>query len=230
MFHTVLILAVPVAVLWAFVVFPSFRIVVGLIAIAGFGLFYFVQNESETRQQKARADSGRNEEAKAAQKEKIERRDAERWALVQPSETQVRDITLTSKIVGLGTYAIAASVRNNSKMRLTAIEADVSVNDCQVQIRPQPNAKQGKATAAENCETIGQAHVVFEVSIPPGQSRGVQDEITLRNLPRFQGRAVYKIDVTRVKASSPNSTEIDDLREKYGLTVDTSETVPLNRK
>jgi uncharacterized protein (UPF0335 family) len=230
MFHAVLILAVPVAVLWAFVVFPSFRIVVGLIAVLGFGLFYFVQKGSEIHQQEAKAESLRDEAAKKAQIEKIERLDTERWALVQPGETQIRDITLTSKINGLDTHAIAASVRNNSKMRLTAIEADVSVYDCQAQIRPLPNGKQDKGVAAEKCETVGQTHAVFEVSIPPGQTRGVQGGIALRNLPKFQGRATYKFNVTRVKANSPDSTEVDDLLEKYGLTVDTPVAAPSNGK
>lgn len=230
MHQAALIIAVLVAVLWAFVVFPSFRIVVGLIAILGLGLFLFVQKESEVRNQQVKVDSAKDEEARKTRVEQIEKRDAERWALVKPSETQIKDITIISKIVGLGTYEIAASVRNNSRMRLTAIEGDVSVYDCQVQSRTLPNKKQNKDAAADNCETVGQAQAAFEVSIPPGQTRGVRGEVTLRNLPRFQGQATYKLNVTRVKANSPDSTEIDDLREKYGLTVDTPKGVPSDRK
>jgi hypothetical protein len=39
---------VPIVLIWAFVVFPSFRIVVGIVALIGVGLiFVIIQNDKE---------------------------------------------------------------------------------------------------------------------------------------------------------------------------------------
>jgi hypothetical protein len=219
MMHVALFVAVPVAIIWALVVFRSFRIVVGILAILVIGLFVVITNQSEVREKKAKADAVIKEEEKKAEVAKQERLKAKRWTLVQPSETQVNDTTLTSKSEGLSTHSITASIRNNSKMRITAIEAGVSVYDCRAKSTTLNfTAKQKKAAKAEDCETIGQAYETFKVSIPPGQTRGIESAISLRNLPKMQGHITYKFNIMRVKANCPSSTEtFDDLDEEFGV-------------
>jgi hypothetical protein len=219
MLHVALLLAAAFAIIWAFVIFPSFRIAAGIFVALAVGAFYLNQQQSDVREQKLKAEALKKEETEKVRAAKLETRRKERWSLVSPLETQVKDITISSRNNVLNTYAVAASVRNNSKMRITAIEANIVVNDCQL-LRPSNRTKQQKEVATENCEIIGQAHNVFDVSIPPGQTRGVESEITLRNLPKFQGRATYKMEVVAVKANSPNSTEMDDLLEKFDIVTD----------
>lgn len=219
MLHVALLLAAAFAIIWAFVVFPSFRIAVGFFVVIAVGAFYFNQQQSDVREQKIKAEALKKEETEMVRAEKLEKRRKERWSLVSPLEAQVKDITISSRNNALNIYAVAASVRNNSKMRITAIEADIVVNDCQL-LRPSNRTKKQKEAVTENCEIVGQAHNIFDVSIPPGQTRGVESEITLRNLPRFQGRATYKMQVVAVKANSPNSTEMDDLLEKFDIVTD----------
>ena len=51
MIHLLIALAIIIGVIWAFVVFPSFRIVVGILVLIAGGLI-FVANQNATEEQK----------------------------------------------------------------------------------------------------------------------------------------------------------------------------------
>jgi hypothetical protein len=209
-----------IGLVWAFVVFPSFRIVVGLFILAGIGLVALLIN-NDNQAAREREKKLATEQAEAAQRRKVsEEREARRWGSILVSETELRDPIL--KLSYGNNFASTATVKNNSKLRISGMQVNITALDCTV---PNPanqpldlvprSAKPRPEPQREACEIVGQLGETFPADIPPGQLRGIEKRIVLSNLPRIAGRFAWQMRIVKVRGSDPSSTRTDDIYEEF---------------
>lgn len=94
-------LIVPIVLIWAFVVFPSFRIVVGIVALVGVGLiFVIVQNDKEDQKNRAIKQEqerlAREQERVACDVKRKAAAEADKvnWSIVKAAQIELRDTLL----------------------------------------------------------------------------------------------------------------------------------------
>ncbi len=103
-------------------------------------------------------------------------RDAARQRIPLAS-VEMAHVTLTPKQGAAGRYALAARVRNRSRsFTLSGIDVAVMIKDC---------VKGG------SCETTAQHVEHIRVTIPPGQSRDIRDDVVLSSPPVARGRFAW---------------------------------------
>jgi len=97
-------LIVPIVLIWAFVVFPSFRIVVGIVALIGVGLiFVIIQNDKEdqknreVKQEQERVAREQERVACDAKRKAAAEADKVNWPIVKAAQIELRDTSLKSR-------------------------------------------------------------------------------------------------------------------------------------
>jgi hypothetical protein len=209
-----------IGIVWAFVAFPSFRIVAGIFVLAGIITVALLIN-GDNQATKLREKKAADEQVEAAQRRKVsEEREAKRWGAILLSEVELRDPVL--KLSYGNNFDSTASVKNNSKLRISGMQVDITAFDCVVPnpanqpidltprsltSRPEPQR--------EICEIVGRLDETFSADVPPSQVRGIEKRIVLSNLPRIAGRFAWQMRVIKVRGSDPSSTWMDELSEKY---------------
>lgn len=127
MLYLIVPLAVLVAIIWALVAFPSFRVVV-LILVALGAVAYFSMSEKAAQEQKEQAARKTQDDERRRVKFEAEQRDycqaeQKRWAIVPPGQIELRTPTLTQdQFYGSvnSDFTLAASAKNKSKLKVTA--------------------------------------------------------------------------------------------------------------
>src|ERR1700722_9635642 len=108
-------LIVPIALIWACVVFPSSRIVVGIIALIGIGLIFVVIQNEKTQQKdneikKEQEQATRDQERAACETKKKTSAEADKvnWSVVKASQVELRESLLRPPSYG-DEYDLTAS-------------------------------------------------------------------------------------------------------------------------
>src|ERR1035441_1576374 len=91
----IIFLGLIIAVIWAFVVFPTFRIVVGILVLITGGLIYVANQNATEEQKKSEIKKEQERVACEAKKKASEEADKKNWIIVRPSQVEVRDTLLT---------------------------------------------------------------------------------------------------------------------------------------
>ena len=176
--HIVLItLAAIVGLIWACVAFPTFRIVVAILAVLVVGSIVVAKNNAA--QKKAT-----DEAAATAESERNEARQQELWSRVPPYQAELRDATMVAPTYG-SEYTLTASVKNLSNQKIGALEIEITARDC---------------LAQRGCDIIGHSTDTVYVDIPPNEVRGISGRATLSNMPQLHGTLAWNFNVQRVYA------------------------------
>jgi hypothetical protein len=198
-------LIVPIVLIWAFVVFPSFRIVAGIVALIGVGLiFVIVQNDKEDQKNRAI----KQEQERVAREQERVTCDAKRkasaeadkvnWSVVKAAQIELRDTLLKSRSYG-DDYDVVASAKNRSPAGISRIRMNVVALDC-----PDDDANKSK------CDVVGHQEREFEANIPTGEVRQVRGEVTLPDVPKALGKFSWSFKVTGARISPKNDSDADD--------------------
>ena len=93
------------------------------------------------------------------------------------TSVEMAHVTLTPQSNAAGRYAFAARIRNRSSaFTLSGIDVSVTIKDC---------------VAGAPCETTAQHVQHIRLTVPPGQSRDVRDEVVLEEAPIARGRFAW---------------------------------------
>ena len=93
------------------------------------------------------------------------------------ASVELAHVTLTPQPKAAGRYAFTARIRNRSpSFTLSGIDVSVSIKDC---------------VAGAPCETTAQHVQHLRLTVPPGQSRDVRDEVVLEQAPIARGRFAW---------------------------------------
>ena len=107
-------------------------------------------------------------------------RDAARERIPLAS-VEMAHVTLTPQSNAAGRYALAARIRNRSSAyTLSGVDVSVTIRDC---------------VAGAPCETIAQHVQHIRLTVPPGQSRDVRDEVVLPQPPIARGRFAWSHEI-----------------------------------
>jgi len=196
-------LAVLVGVIWALVVFPSFRVVAVILVVLGV-VAYFVTSEKAAQEQK-------QQDAKKAQEQEQQRvafeaeqkdycqAEQKRWTIVPASQIEIRSPSLTQgQFYGVinDDYTFTASAKNKSKSKVTALRFNVTALDC-----PTQDAR------VTDCDTVGHSDGTFDADIPAGEVRQINGKITLRDVPKPRGVFSPRFAVSGVRAPIDRSDD-----------------------
>jgi hypothetical protein len=170
---TLMVFAVPVAVLWALVVFPSFRIVAAILLVAGVVGWAVIseKNEAEGR----RVETNRLEKAEISKITQEKRREQQNllWSKVPASSAEIRGVSLKPPAYSFSDeYEFKASIKNLSPVKLGGFSIEITAMDC---------------IAKNNCETVGKSTETVWADIPSQQVRGVSTTVRLYNVPQLRG-------------------------------------------
>jgi hypothetical protein len=177
MAHAIIILAIILGFGWACVVSRMFRIVVGILVLAGVGWF-MVESDKAEKQKVA------DKTATQAREAKREAHQTELWSRVSPSEVELRNPLLSPQSYG-SEFNLTGTVKNLSSQQLGAFEIDVTALDC---------------PPREKCEVIGHSSEVVWADVPPQQVRGISSKVSLLNMPQLRGKLSSTFIVKRVYA------------------------------
>lgn len=93
------------------------------------------------------------------------------------ASVEMAHVTLTPQPDAAGRYALAARIRNRSPLfTLSGIDVAVTIKDC---------------VARGPCETTAQHVQHIRLTVPPGQSRDVRDQVVLSQPPIARGRFAW---------------------------------------
>jgi hypothetical protein len=85
-------------------------------------------------------------------------------------------------------YKLIGRARNNStRYTTTQAEIQLTLRDC----------------IQENCDVIGQQTETVYLSVPPQQSRGIDQYVLFSSLPTLRGKLAWDYRVTSISASEP---------------------------
>jgi hypothetical protein len=131
MIYLLVPLGIAIAVIWALVVFPSFRtVMVILLLIIGGSLFVLNKNADEENRKTAIKKEQERVACEAEQKIR-EEADKKNWAIVPTSQVDIRDLNLTPPTYG-DEYRVTASVKNRSTVNISKLKMNVVAFDCPV--------------------------------------------------------------------------------------------------
>jgi hypothetical protein len=201
MIYLLLTLGSVVAFIWAWVVFPSFRTVTVILAlIIGGSIFAWKKHVEEEDKQYA-IEKEQERIACEAQKKVFDETEKRNWAIVLPSEVEIRDFVLTPPAYG-DAYSVTASVKNRSAVNISKLKINVVAFDCPI-----------GASNFNQCDTVGHDEKDFYSDIPKGEVRQIKGNVTLPNVPRPRGKFSWSFRVVGVKASTGSVD--DDLLAKW---------------
>lgn len=205
MIELLIVVGIVVGVIWAFVVYPSFRVVAGILVVLGAGLVMWANQQASEEKKREDAKKQLQHAQQRAECDTYREAEAKRWAIVQSTQIEVRDPSFAGRSVSPvwgSDYQFLASIKNNSTIRVTGVNLKITVSDC-------PSTK-APITA---CETIGHADATIYTDIPSGEVRQAQRDLHLDDLPRLRGALSWTIAVSRVRAepdpSAPTLKEED---------------------
>jgi len=197
MFYLIAPFAVLLAFIWALVVFPSFRIAVLILLVLCVGAFYWARDRA-AQEQKQEAHKEQERVAFEAERKEYCQAEQKRWTIVSPSQIELRGASLKQPPNdGINDkYDIAASVKNNSNSKVTALRLNVSALDC-----PKLNAR------VADCDQIGSGDETIEIDIPAGEVRQITGKITLHP-GRPRGVLTKRSDVYAVRVTLDQSDNL----------------------
>jgi hypothetical protein len=211
-------LAVLIGVIWALVVFPSFRVVAVIVVLLG-AVVYLVARQKEEQEQKEQAAKNAQEDEQRRVRFEAEQKDhcsaeKKRWTIVPASQIEIRDPSLTpSQFYGVvnDDYTLTASAKNKSKSKVTALRLTVTALDC-----PTQNAR------AADCDVVGHSEGTFDEEIPGGEVRQINGKMAFRAMPKPRGVFSPKFAVSGVRAAIEQSdgAHYDLLSEFMGYKCD----------
>lgn len=179
---TVLVFVIPIAILWALVVFPSFRLVAAIFC-GIIGIVWMVlsgMNDAEikkTEKEKAeKAASNAILQGKQREQQKL------LWSKVSPDRVEIRDVALKAPTYG-DRYDFRASIKNLSGVKLGGFQIEITAFDC---------------VAKNSCEVIGKSIETTWADIPPQQVRGINTTVELSNVPTLRGTLAVTARALRV--------------------------------
>jgi hypothetical protein len=202
MIYLLIALAIIIGAIWAFVVFPTFRIVVGILVLIGGGLVFVAnQNAKNAKEEQIKSEIKREQERvaceakKEAEKKASEEADKKKWTIVRPSQVELRDTLLTPPAYR-DEYSVTASVKNRSAVNISKIKMNVVAFDC-----PAETAN------FSQCDVVGHQEREFYSNVPAGEVRQIKGAVILRDVPKPRGKFSWSFRVLGVKASSESETD-----------------------
>ena len=123
------------------------------------------------------------------------------WAIVLPSQVDIRDLLLTPPLYG-DEYSITASVKNRSAVNISKLRMNVVAFDCPI-----------NASNFSQCDIVGHQEKEFYSDVPKGEVRQIKGAVTLPNVPKPRGNFSWSYRVVGVKASSGSAA--DDLLAQW---------------
>jgi hypothetical protein len=219
MIDVLIVIGIVVGVIWALVVFPSFRIVAGFLVLAGGGLTLWANQQASEQQKRDEAEKQVKQAQLRADCDAYREAEATRWNIVQPVQIEVRDPSFTEKSVyplggsplpwrtqqqrsaaQSGDYSLTASLKNKSAFPVTHVELKITARDC---------------LTNGACETIGHADATLYADVPGGGVRKAQKDLHFNDLPAPRGTLSWSIIVSRVRSEPAESDDseqtVDDL-------------------
>jgi hypothetical protein len=197
MLYLIVLLAVIVGVIWALVVFPSFRVVA--VILVGLSMGAYVMVSEKTAQEQKQQELKKEQERATFEAEQKAYCEAEkrRWAIVPASQIEIRDPSLSRGQFWDGNndnYAFTASAKNKSKSKVTGLRLNVTALDCPTQdARP------------TDCDIVGHSDGTFDADIPTGEVREINGRVTLRDVPKPRGVFSPRFAVSGVRAAIDQS-------------------------
>jgi hypothetical protein len=214
MLYLIVPLTLLVGIIWALVVFPSFRVVAVILVVLGVAAYSYLSKQAaqEQKQQeakKAQEDAQQRATFEANQKAYCQA-EQKRWAIVLASQIELRNPSLTQgQLYGVSNddYTFTASAKNKSKSKVTAFRLNVTALDC-----PTQDAR------ATDCDIVGHSDGTFEADIPPGEVRQISGKVTLTDMPKPSGVFSPMFTVKGVRAAIDQSDNADTVffGELYG--------------
>ncbi len=85
-----------------------------------------------------------------------------------------------------GSYTLAGRLRNGSaQFSIQSLQIRLTLRDC---------------VSKNQCETIGETTQYVSLSVPPGQTRGVEERIYFSSLPSLKGNLEWDYAVVEIRA------------------------------
>ena len=213
-------LAIIIGVIWAMVVFPSFRVVVLIVVVLGAAAIFTLrertaQVEKEAATKKAQDDEQYRVKFATDQKAYCDAQQKS-WTIVSASQIEIRGPSLTQdQFYGSinFNYTLSASAKNKSTSKVTGLRLNVTALDC-----PAQESRQS------DCEVIGHSTGTISTEIPPAEVRQINGKVELRDVPKPRGVFVSKFAVNAVRASINQADDtanplagidVDDLFAQY---------------
>jgi len=103
--------------------------------------------------------------------------------LISIPEVELTDLRLAPNYSS--SYKLVGRVKNRSQQyTLGSFQMKITARDC---------------ITDDKCETVGETTAHAYVSVPPGQSRGLDEHVSFSSLPTFKGRFSWNYTVTEVR-------------------------------
>jgi len=203
MLYIVVPLAVLIGIIWMLVVSPSFRVVAVILVVLG-TIAYCTISEKAERQQKEQEAVKAQEDQQARIKFEADQKaycqaEQKRWAIVPASQIEIRNTSLTPEpLYGSisNDFTFAASAKNKSKYKVTALRLSVTALDC-----PTQDAK------ANDCDIVGRSVGTFDANIPACEVRQINGKFTMPGMPKSNGVFSPRFAVNGVRAPIDQSDD-----------------------
>ncbi|HVW04641.1 MAG TPA: hypothetical protein VHB78_06510 [Vicinamibacterales bacterium] len=107
---------------------------------------------------------------------------------IGPQEVELSDMRLEQSPYGSSnrSYQLTGRIKNLSKaFNINSVQLRIVLNDCVV---------------ASDCSTVGDKTEVIDVSVPPGQTRGIDQTISFSAVPPFRGAVVWNYSIAEIRA------------------------------
>jgi hypothetical protein len=103
---------------------------------------------------------------------------------ISPQEVQLTELRLGSEY---GSYKLVGRIRNASaKYPIQSVQLRITLQDC---------------IATDNCATIGDTTEYMFVSVPPGQTRAVDESVYFSDVPSLKGTFAWNYSIVEVSAT-----------------------------
>jgi hypothetical protein len=211
MLYIVVPLAVLIGIIWMLVVFPSFRVVAVILVVLSTVIYYTMSEKAEKEQKqqeavKAQEDQQARIKLDADQKAYCQA-EQKRWTIVPASQIEIRNPSLTpEQFYGSisNDFTFAASAKNKSKYKVTALRLNVTALDC-----PKQDAR------AAECDVVGRSVGTFDASIPAGEVRQINGKFSMPGVPKTNGVFSPRFAVNGVRAPIDQSDDDDRLISSF---------------
>jgi len=206
MLYIVVSLAVLIGIIWMLVVFPSFRVVALILVVLG-AVAYYTMSENADHERKQQEAVKAQEDQQAQIKFEADQvaycqAEQKRWTIVPASQIEIRNPSLTpEQFYGSASndFTFAASAKNKSRYKVTALRLNVTALDC-----PKQDSK------AIDCDIVGRSDAVFDAGIPAGEVRQINGKFFMPGVPKSNGVFSPRFAVNGVRA--PIDQSDDDSR------------------
>jgi lysylphosphatidylglycerol synthetase-like protein (DUF2156 family) len=107
---------------------------------------------------------------------------------VTPQEVELSDMRLEQSLDRSFylSYRLTGRIKNLSNaFNIDSVQLRIVLNDCVV---------------ASDCSTVGDTTRDISVSVPPGQTRGIDQTISFSAVPPFRGAVVWNYSIAEIRA------------------------------